>query len=296
MKVKSLAPWFGGKRTLAPKIIEHFRPDHAQYFEPFAASMAVLFAKPRSRHETVNDLHGDIVNLARVVADPELGPQLYDRLSLTLFSEDLFDRSREFLSQPIDRCDPVERAFNYFAESWMGRNGFCGTQRMRGNGFSLAVRWTSGGGSPTIRWRSAIESIPAWHERLQNVVILQRDAFDVIPKISDDRDTVIYVDPPYLAETRSGFTGSGAHSRYEHEFSNGGSSLFGERDDHERLAEELNRFQDAQVVVSYYYSDRLQELYPNWKLVDLTTRKNLQNQNAKNVKADSAPEVLLVNG
>lgn len=31
--------------------------------------MAPLFEKPQSQKETVNDLHGDLINLARVVAD-----------------------------------------------------------------------------------------------------------------------------------------------------------------------------------------------------------------------------------
>ena len=66
MKIKAIAPWFGGKRTMAPDIVAQLGK-HTQYFEPFCGSMAVLFGKPRSMHETVNDLHGDLINLALVL-------------------------------------------------------------------------------------------------------------------------------------------------------------------------------------------------------------------------------------
>lgn len=295
MKVKALAPWFGGKRSMAPAVAAELGP-HKQYFEPFCGSMAVLFAKDRAGHETVNDLHGDITNLARVVADPQKSSELSGRLELTLFSEALFSESHDYLQQPIANCDTLTRAYWFLLESWMGRNGVTGTQRVRGNGFSLAVRWTPGGGSPTKRFRSMIESIPDWHTRLQNVVILNRDAFEIIPRVEDKPHSAIYVDPPYLSETRSGFSGSGGHSRYEHEFSNGGSDLFGGGDDHLRLAEMLRSFKEARVVLSYYWHPRLEEMYDGWTVVRHSRQKNLAVQNARGRKRETAEEVLILNG
>jgi len=49
-KIKAIAPWFGGKRTMASTIIQELGP-HSQYFEPFCGSMAVLFAKPPAQKE-----------------------------------------------------------------------------------------------------------------------------------------------------------------------------------------------------------------------------------------------------
>lgn len=56
-RIKAIAPWFGGKRTLAPEIVRELG-EHTQYFEPFCGSMAVLLAKTPSSKETVNDMHG----------------------------------------------------------------------------------------------------------------------------------------------------------------------------------------------------------------------------------------------
>lgn len=64
-KIKAIAPWFGGKRNLAPDIVKALGK-HTAYWEPFCGSMAVLLAKPESASETVCDLHEDVTNLARV--------------------------------------------------------------------------------------------------------------------------------------------------------------------------------------------------------------------------------------
>src|SRR5436305_8185500 len=60
--------YYGGKTTLADAIIDVL-PQHEHYVEPFAGSLAVLLAKPRSRMETVNDLDGDIMTFWRVLRD-----------------------------------------------------------------------------------------------------------------------------------------------------------------------------------------------------------------------------------
>lgn len=196
MKVKALAPWFGGKRTLAPEIVKQLGP-HTQYFEPFCGSMAVLFAKEPSRQETVNDLHYDVTNLAFVLQHNVMSQDLYARLQRTIVCEGLLRQAQEYFETCEWGPDTVlgmdERAYWYFLSSWMARNGVAGMDRQD---FQLAVRWTAGGGSPTVRFRSAVESIPRFHRRLQNVVIINRDAFAIIPKFQDSPHTAIYVDPP----------------------------------------------------------------------------------------------------
>src|SRR5690606_30294106 len=96
MKITAIAPWFGGKRTMAPAIVEELGR-HTQYFEPFCGSMAVLFAKEPSPKETVNDLHSDLINLARVLQHPQAAPELYERLQKVLFSEHFLREAAEHL-------------------------------------------------------------------------------------------------------------------------------------------------------------------------------------------------------
>lgn len=298
MKVKAVAPWFGGKRTMAPDIVAELGK-HTQYFEPFCGSMAVLLEKPESRQETVNDLHGDLTNLARVLADDSLAVALYDRTSRVLVSDGLLADAASRLKEPFQAETPsLDRAFWYFVQSWCMRNGTAGTNigQPRGIGTQLAVRYTANGGSPTVRFRNSVESIPAWHSRLRNVVVLTRDAFAVIPKIEDSSGTAIYVDPPYVAETRAGFAGSGAQSRYLHEFRHATTGGLFPGDDHSRLRDLLAGFQKARIVISYYDCPRVRELYAGWTFVDHSRQKHLHNMGGRGERKETALEVLIING
>jgi DNA adenine methylase len=282
MKITAIAPWFGSKRTLATTIV-HQLGKHSYYFEACAGSMAVLLAKEPSEHEVVCDLHGALTNLAWVVQDDEKAPELYERLQRMLYDDELYQQSKEWLGEferGLGTCagPSVDWAYHYFVASWMGRNGVSGTARVN---YQIATRWTKGGGSGPGRFRAAVESIPAWHDRLRNVHILRRSMFDVLPKLQDDADLAIYADPPYLADTVAG------NSRYLCDFTEA---------DHRRLAEQLQRFKLARVVVSYYAHPLLKKLYPGWEWLDCSRQKHLHVQNKRGTGRKEAPEVLLVNG
>lgn len=293
MKLGAISPWYGTKREMAPDICVELGP-HISYFEPFCGSMSVLLAKPAVSHELVNDLHGDLINLARVLADPTAAVELYTRLQRVLYSEQLHLESQAVLVSSVPPADTdsanVDRAFHYFLANWIGRDGHAGTNR---DNFQIAVRWTPGGGGGPTRFVGAVESIPAWHNRLRRVTILRRDAFEVISKVEDVDGVSMYVDPPYLMATRGG---AGEHSRYLHEFDESPGGLYGGRDDHQKLADALDRFKRVRVVVSYYDDPRLAELYPKWTKRSLYRNKNLAVQNRRGSSSTTAPEVLLING
>ena len=292
--INAIAPWFGGKRTMAPLIVDELGT-HTQYFEPFCGSMAVLFAKMPSQKETVNDLHGDLINLARGLQQQDEAEKLYDRLGRTLFSQGILEQARIELGdeQVFPPCASnamlPDRAYWYFIGSWMARNGVAGTARVD---YQMAVRWTKSGGSPTVRFRNAIESIPWWHDRLRNVVIMKRDAFSILDRFEDTAGTAIYCDPPYAEDTRS-MNKNGSGGKYKHEFHHGGG-MFG--DDHSRLVDVLKSYKHARIVVSYYDSPRIRELYDGWTFVEHTRQKHLHAQNGRGARPKEAPEVLIING
>ena len=60
---------FGGKPGMAGRIAALLLP-HRVYLEPFAGSLAVLFAKPPAPCEIVNNLDDAVVNLFRVLGPP----------------------------------------------------------------------------------------------------------------------------------------------------------------------------------------------------------------------------------
>lgn len=278
MKIKAILPYFGGKRTMAPDIVKQLGP-HIQYFEPFCGSMAVLFAKEPCRQETVNDLHGDLINLALVIQDPLLGPNLYRRLRRTPLADELLSKAREEILKPGCYELDAERAYWFFVFSWMGRNGEAGLANVERSGL-LCVRWTANGGDPAVRFRGVVDSIPAFRRRLRNVTILRRNAFEWLPKVDDVGTVAIYCDPPYIEKS----------DQYLHDFSPG---FMGGIDDHERLRDILSSFRNARVVLSYYDCDRVRELYEGWTFITKTRAKHLSNTNATKKEA---PEVLIANG
>lgn len=275
--VKAILPYFGGKRNLACQIVAEFGA-HASYFEPFCGSMAVLLAKEPAAYETVCDLNGDLANLARVIQCPLLGPKLYRRLRRVLYLEQLQSDAAERhhrRGRKQDEALDFDAAFDFFVSSWMGRNGVTGTASYN-QGFS--VRFTPNGGNSGKRWQSTVASIPSWRRRLCSVQILCRDAFEVLKKIPDRNDTLIYCDPPYLEKGAT----------YIHDF---------EPSHHDALARQLRTFQHARVIVSYYEHPRLAALYPGWTKRCIEVTKAMVNQGMRDkCGATKATEVLLLNG
>jgi len=279
--VTAIAPWAGGKRTLAARIVEALGP-HRVYWGLCCGSMAVELAKPPAKMETVVDLHGDVLNLANVIRDVRLGSTLYRWLRRTLMHEAIFAESDAWLREepgcPTDLSPTamVERAYHYFIVSWLGRNGSAGMSM--GSKGTYCVRYTANGGHAGTRWANAIQSIPTWRRRLERLTILRRDIFEIMPRIEDATGTAIYVDPPYLAK---GF-------KYLHDF---------DGDAHQRMAVALARFRNARVVVSYYDDPQLADLYPptTWSRQYIEVSKAMAHQGQRGKNDTRATEVLLIN-
>lgn len=277
MKIKAVAPWFGGKRTMAPRIVKELG-EHRAYWGLCCGSMAVEFAKEPSSMETCIDLHGDLTNLCFVLKDEGMAVDLYGRMSRMTLSRELFYQSAEVIrleSAPGD-SDPadIDRAVHYLTVSWFGRNGVAGTSSYNAG---FCARYTKNGGHAAKRFLSAVDSIPAWHHRLRNITVMRDDIFKHLHRIKDAPGTVIYCDPPYLVKG----------AKYLHDF----DGLH-----HKQLAEGFGRFEKTRVVVSYYDHPLLDQYYEGWTKVDCATTKAMANQGQRQRGAVKAPEVLLING
>ncbi|MCX4339979.1 MAG: DNA adenine methylase [Lachnospiraceae bacterium] len=113
--MKAVIKYPGSKWRIADWIISFF-PEHHSYLEPFFGSGAVLFNKPRSHIETVNDLDGNVVNLFEWIRrDPErLAREIYYTPYARQMYEDAFDAVPE---------DSLRRAVNFFIRLNIG-HGF----------------------------------------------------------------------------------------------------------------------------------------------------------------------------
>ena len=197
--------WHGGKGPLASKLVRLMAP-HLHYCEPFAGGLSVLFNKdPTGISEVVNDIDGRLVGFWRALQDPDLFERFRRTVEAVPFSE------REWVDAEgrLDDPDPVRRAVAFFVrcrQSLAGRmDAFASLSRDR-------VRRQMN--EQASAWLTCIEGLPAVHARLKRVVILNRDALDVIRR-EDGPKTLHYLDPPYLPSTRT------AREVYAHEMTVG---------------------------------------------------------------------------
>lgn len=179
----------GAKASIAEWIVGHM-PPHQSYLEPFAGSLAVLMAKPRSRVETVNDLDGRLCNFWRVLRDrPE---ELAAKLEFTPWSREEYYASRERAD------DPVEDARRYAVRLWMAR----ASATCRHTGWRHDVRGSQDRNVARV-WADLPIRVMEAAQRLRGVQIECRPALDVIRDYAAP-GVLIYADPPYLLRTRSG--------------------------------------------------------------------------------------------
>ncbi len=206
MKIKPPLKWHGGKFYLASRIVALF-PPHLHYVEPYAGGLSVLLARdPEGVSEVVNDINGELANFWSVLQHDDTFAEFRRYCEATPFSEKEFDAAQ--LGRQEYRCgevcpvgesnpDAAFDAWNFFVacrQSLAGRmKSFTGITR---------TRTRRGMNNEVSAWLTAIEGLPAVHERLKRVLILSRDALDVIRSQDGDR-TLFYLDPPYVHDTRA---------------------------------------------------------------------------------------------
>lgn len=223
--LRPLIRYHGGKFRLADWIISHF-PNHETYVEPFGGAASVLFAKIPSKTEIYNDLDDDVVNLFTVLRDKDLSEELSKQIELTPYSR------TEFYNARLVTSDPIEKARRLVIRAQMG---FGSAGATKGNtGFRLD---TAQGGSDIVSiWQQQPEVILQAAARLKQVLIENREAIKVIQD-HDRENTLFFVDPPYVLDTRS--MGSKA---YRHEMTN---------EDHCKLIEVLVEIKGKVILCGY---------------------------------------------
>lgn len=234
----------GSKWRIADRIISKF-PKHHSYLEPFFGSGAVLFKKPRSPIETVNDLDCDVVNLFEWMrTDPE---RLAAEIALIPYARSVFDRAfeeRELIS------DSFQRAVNFYIRMMMGY-GF------RTNGEKTGWKKDVQGREAAYaarNWCQIPEILIPAAERLRGVQIECRPALDVIRKFNYP-NVLIYADPPYVLETR-------CRRQYRHEMTDS---------DHELLLDALLKHRGP-VILSGYDSPMYSDALRHWNKECIVSR------------------------
>lgn len=240
--------WHGGKCYLAPWIIS-LMPKCTHYVEPYFGGGSVLLARdPEGVSEVVADTNEELMNFWSVLACEVQFPRFLRIVQATPFSEKLWMESGLILNGKDceDDCYRASYFFIHCRQSLAGRmKSFTGITKTR-------VR--RGMNNEVSAWLTAIEGLPAVHERLNRVLILNRDALEVI-RSQDGPETLLYLDPPYLKQTRA------APDVYANEMSD---------ETHHTLLCIIRQCKGT-VLISGYRSAMYDDLLKDWKRFDKET-------------------------
>jgi DNA adenine methylase len=193
--------WHGGKHYLAAQIVA-LMPPHTHYLEPYAGGLALLFAKACGGiSEVVNDLNGDLTNFWRVHQDRKAFAEFKRRVEAVPFSEVEWHDAQIALAEmdsSSTRARQVERAVRFFILCRQSMSGRC-------RSFSplTRIRTRRGMNEQASAWLAAVAGLTEVHARLRGVVVLNQPGLDVI-RSQDGPDTLFYLDPPYLPDTKAG--------------------------------------------------------------------------------------------
>lgn len=274
-KLTQPVKWWGGKSYQARHIID-LMPPHLHYVEPYAGGLAVLLNKDPfdTRHqwgdtsdeqgisEVVNDFHHPLQNFWDVLKDEKTFERFCRILSATPFSEVEFIRANDHVPESVldveaavklfTRCRQSRTAaFKEFATLPRNRT------RRRMNEHASA-------------WLTAIDGLETVHARLKRVVILCRDAIQVIAQ-QDGPKTLFYLDPPYLHSTRT------SYGQYAQEMN---------ESDHEKMLEAVQHCKGS-VMLSGYPSSLYDDALAQWNRHDIETDNKASGAKTKRIMTES---------
>lgn len=253
--------WHGGKHYLAKTIIK-LMPPHVHYVEPFFGGGSVLLEKdPVGVSEVINDRNRELMNFWKVLQSPDLFSQFIRVIEATPFSQQEWRDAANG-----EACDfpDANRAVAFFIRCRQSRAGkFDSFATLSKNRTRRAMN------EQASAWMTAVDGLPAVAQRLKRVVILNDDALKVIGR-EDSRNTLFYLDPPYLHDTRV------TTSDYDHEMT---------VEEHRQLLEAI-RYVEGKVMLSGYPSELYDDLLAAWKRVSIAIDNKASSALKKPVKTE----------
>ena len=189
--------YYGGKSVNSPRgvgaWVNSLLPDNPDqlYCEPFAGMLGVLLQRPMMRCEIVNDQNHDVVNWWRCVRDEY---EAFARLlEATPYSRAELEAAgiwlREHPGLPaVNEPPDLRRALAWHTKVAQSMTAADGRKPRPGTWFAYyrcrAPFWNH-------------ERLAPLAKRLRHVQLENRDACDILERMSPFDDAVLYCDPPY---------------------------------------------------------------------------------------------------
>jgi DNA adenine methylase len=261
--VNSPIKWVGGKSRLRKQIIE-LLPSHTCYVEPFAGAAWVLFGKPPSEVEILNDIDHDLINFFRVVKEkPEA---LIASFDWALVSRDEYER---LATLNLDQLTDVQRAHRFYYLIMAGWGGELDYPR-----FQTSISDGGHGNRLIGAIKHLHQKLEPVHQRLRTVIIENLDWRECMNRY-DRSGVVMYIDPPY-----PGNKVNYAHNMRDWEM-------------HFELSERLKAAK-CKWILSSYNVKAIHDIFHDFTIIPVQTASGM-NTNKNDTKRVVNKEVLIIN-
>ena len=196
-KINTPFGYFGSKNKIALQLCTQL-PPHNCWVEAFSGSAALTLAKRKSPIEVINDIDGEIINVFRQLRNNH--KELCRVVSLTPYAKDELESARNSNLNDSE----LERARKFLVQAMMAMNGAFGKDK---GGFSFSQSYSRNDRDARVnRWYNLPERLVEVVERLRDVRIENRNAIELLGMFLNRPATLVYLDPPYLADRTKGYT------------------------------------------------------------------------------------------
>lgn len=265
-KLRTPIKILGGKGNFRKKILV-LMPKHTHYVEVFGGGASVLLGKRPVENgvEVYNDINEDLYNFFKILRDNF--DELYRLIKLTPYSRVDFNKAREKWKN-CDYKNDIDRAYMFYI---LGRMCFGGIscKTSWGSSISTTCRNIS---APVSAYISNIEMLPEIYNRLITVQIDCADFRNLIKRYNE-KDTLLYLDPPYLSDKRQ------VDTKYKYEMS---------FQDHENLLDICLNYSEM-IMLSGYNNDLYNNRLKKFIKYEFTTscyqvaKTRITNKKGKNI-------------
>lgn len=253
--VNSPIKWVGGKSRFRTRIVS-LLPPHTCYVELFAGAAWVLFGKPPSDVEVLNDIDEELITFFRVLREkPE---ELISSFEWELVARAEFERLA--VLDPTTLSD-VQRAHRFYYLIMAGWGGELNYPR-----FQTAISDGGHGNRLIGAIKHLRERLLPVHQRLKTVIIERLDWAACIDRY-DRAKVAMYIDPPY-PDNKCNY----AHNMRSWE-------------EHQRLADRLHDTK-CQWILSSYDKPEIRNLYAQHYIIPVQAFSGM------NVKKNEGPRVM----
>jgi len=223
-----LIPYLGEKSKFANFITPYIPKDISVYAEPFSGMYGVFFSLDFTLYKDVKFIYNDVNNLNYLLFENLKSEKFIDLVKSTSVTREVYQNSLKNLL--------LEKDKEIISLNWL-----------------IILTCSSPYEIGKDSWRSDSEfeifklKYKAYKYHIDRISEIHNLDYKDVIKMHDSESSFFYVDPPYMGKEKY---------YINHDFS---------KDSHYELAETLNNIK-GKFLLSYYYFDGLEDIYPNCKI------------------------------